>query len=91
MPWTKFKSHKEVEATKIVGVQRNSPTEVVLLIDTGEGNGAVEAFAPTEPGMALRVDVGDYAIRYPDGFRSVSPAKQFEEGYSKVDEQPAQG
>jgi hypothetical protein len=31
--------------------------------------------------MMDRVTVGDYAMLYPDGFRSVSPKKAFEEGY----------
>ena len=41
-----------------------------------------EPFVPTEPGMAKRAEVGGYAILYPDGFKSISPQKQFEEGYT---------
>ena len=34
-------------------------------------------------GMAERAQIGDYAILYPDGFKSVSPRKAFEEGYTR--------
>ena len=56
--------------------------EEALLFVEPEAGRAMEEFVPTEPGMANRVTVGDYAVRYPDGFKSVSPQKAFTDGYT---------
>lgn len=78
--WPKYRSHKIVEAAKIVGTRQGPEGQRILLVDPF-ADGVVEDFEPSEPAMAERVSRGDYAIRYPDGFRSCSPAAAFEAGY----------
>ena len=34
--------------------------------------------------MAVRASVGDYAVIYSDGYKSVSPKKAFEDGYTAL-------
>jgi hypothetical protein len=75
--WPEYVSHKVVRAAKIVGITDTG----VIMVDPFDGNNAVP-FEPTEPGMSKRANVGDWAMLYPDGFKSISPAKAFEEGYS---------
>ena len=36
----------------------------------------------TVPDMTARATMGDWAMVYPDGFKSISPAKAFEDGYT---------
>ena len=73
--WPKYQSHKIVEAMPITGI---SPGGAVVV---GPRH---EAFYPTEAGMASRAEVGDYAIVYPDGFKSISPKAAFEDGYTRL-------
>lgn len=80
--WPKYTSHKVVQAAKIVWVSTgNAPGATRQIHVDPLGNGVVEAFAPNVPAMAEKARVGDYAIIYEDGFRSVSPARAFEDGY----------
>jgi hypothetical protein len=80
--WPEYISHKIVRAAKIEHVNRVDGRITELLVRPTEG-GDLESFMPTQAGMEFRVGVGDYAIMYPDGFRSVAPAKPFEEGYRR--------
>lgn len=73
--WPKYESHKIVQAMPITGI---TPAGVVLV------GARHEPFHPTEPAMAARAEVGGYAVIYVDGFKSVSPKKAFEEGYTRV-------
>lgn len=87
--WPKYESHKIVQAAKIVSINDdNGEGENFFWVDPGTGTW--EKFSPTEPGMFKRAGVGDWAMLYPDGFRSVSPAKAFEEGYKPVEANAAQ-
>lgn len=72
----RYQSHKKVWALKIAKV-----------------DGYTLSFA--EPGYApMRVDPqmfgrytaapGDYYVQYDDGYKSISPAKAFEEGYTRI-------
>jgi hypothetical protein len=82
--WPEYMSHKIVQAALIVDIKLGvSPDDVPVLLVQPKG-GKVEEFSPTEPGMARRAEVGGYALRYEDGFKSVSPKKAFEEGYSAI-------
>jgi hypothetical protein len=78
----KYRSHKEVWALKIKDV----------LCDPGKTEGAI---IPEEEGFAsIPVSVeymekhdpqpGGYYVVYPDGYKSWSPAKAFESGYTRV-------
>jgi hypothetical protein len=73
--WPKYESHKIVQAMPITGI---TPTGVVLV------GAQHEPFHPTEPAMAARAEVGGYAVIYAGGFKSVSPKKAFEDGYTRV-------
>jgi hypothetical protein len=73
--WPKYESHKVVQAMPITGI---TPDGIVLV------GARHEPFHPTEPAMAKRAEVGGYAVQYEDGFKSVSPKKAFEDGYTRV-------
>jgi hypothetical protein len=80
--WPKFISHKVVQAAPIVSIgESTSPDTLRVIMVEPLGDGVWEPFAPTEPGMGARARVGDYAVVYDDGFKSISPKKAFEEGY----------
>lgn len=88
--WPKYESHKIVQAAKITRLEfdlaggRIGP---VTKIYVDPGDGTEEAFWPTIDDMAQKAETGGWAILYPDGFKSISPAKQFEEGYTLIQEQ----
>lgn len=78
--WPKYKSHKIIQAAVIKALHDDfGEGEKFFWVDPGTGE--LEKFTPTEIGMMNRVTIGDYALLYPDGFRSVSPKKAFEDGY----------
>lgn len=82
----RYKCHKEVWALKIKALE---PIE-------GEGgklSGMMmhpfeTAYAPiTLDGAYMskhRPEVGGYYVVYPDGYKSFSPAKAFEDGYTRI-------
>jgi hypothetical protein len=79
--WTKYISHKTVEAAPIVWIGEPTSPEIARVIMVDLGDGVQERFQPTEPAMAARAEVGGYAVIYEDGYKSISPKKAFEEGY----------
>jgi hypothetical protein len=80
--WPEYVSHKVVRAARVIDVI-GGPGGHSVLVDPGNG-GLVEVFTPTHAGMLDNVRVGDWAMLYPDGYRSISPAKAFDEGYTIV-------
>jgi hypothetical protein len=78
-PWPHYRAHKVVQAAPIVGISRNK----TITVDPSNGANPAEVFEPTEPGMKARCVVGDYAMIYRDGYRSVCPKKEFEDGYTR--------
>jgi hypothetical protein len=79
--WPEYESHKVVRATPIVridGGQNGVPIALFVAPD-----GVEKRFQTTELGMMARAEVGGYAVLYPDGYKSVSPRKPFEEGYTR--------
>lgn len=78
--------HKQVHAFKI-----GSITHFKLGAELGSDCGLVD-----EGGLRVEANqefmkkhqpkVGDYFVKYKDGYASISPAKAFEEGYTAVDE-----
>ena len=80
--WPRFMSHKVVRATPIVRIDAVEDQMPLLFVDP-EG-GTPEPFFPTEPGMADRCKVDDYAMIYRDGYKSVCPKKEFDDGYSSI-------
>jgi len=84
-PMPKYKCHKEVWALKIAELTRN-PDGSLLIVPAEAGYGAftVEAkFVPIH-NDAARPEVGWYYVVYEDGYRSFSPAKAFEDGYTLI-------
>ena len=83
--WPRYESHKIVQAAKIVGFHATEGIgRMSATVDPGDG-GPVMQFIPTHRVMMEKAEVGDWAMLYKDGFRSISPAKAFEEGYRKVE------
>lgn len=82
-----WRCHKIVQAAKIteVIVRSADNTEITLLLD-----GDIEVSISDELRKRLPAigAAGGYYVRYPDGYESWSPAKAFEEGYSRM---PAPG
>lgn len=78
----KYRSHKEVWALKIgEGIVVNPNGSVILpIVDPGYAPVTVEAAVV---GRYMPMP-GDYYVVYSDGYKSISPAKAFEEGYTLV-------
>jgi hypothetical protein len=77
----RYQSHKKVHALKIgEGIVVNQDGSAVLPIaDPGFGpltveKGVISRYVPMP---------GDYLVVYEDGYKSISPAKAFEEGYTR--------
>jgi hypothetical protein len=79
----KWKCHKEVWAAKITKQDR-------LLLRDGmarwylDNGGYVDANSMLRERVTTGDPVGGYYVRYEDGFESWSPAKAFEEGYTRI-------
>lgn len=81
-----WRSHKIVRAGKLMPVQ--------ILADEGEGtsilsvedvNGAMcKVIVPDNFFARGTPAPGDYIVIYDDGYKSWSPAKAFEEGYTRI-------
>lgn len=80
--WPKYESHKIVQAARIVNREHDATGEVIS-VEVVLPSGEKEWFAATVPAMTAKAQIGDWAMLYPDGFKSISPAKQFEEGYTR--------
>lgn len=86
-PGIRYQSHKKVWALKIAQLiwpEDEEPNEApVVLIPADEG------FSPVDCEKAMfsryKPAPGDYLVVYEDGYRSFSPAKAFEEGYTKIE------
>lgn len=77
----RYKSHKEVWALKIACIDGNADGSATITpAEEGYGPFSVEAryMEKHEP------KVGGYYVVYRDGYRSWSPASEFEDGYTKV-------
>jgi len=76
----KYKCHKEVYALKIKSVQVQGGEFVLTPEDT--------VFAPFPVDAAYvkkhNPEDGGYYVVYADGYKSFSPAKAFEDGYTKL-------
>lgn len=74
MQLEKYKCHKVVEAAQIVGIS------LMGELAFGKDN----FVQPTREWLDKnKPEVGGYYVVYQDGYASYSPAKAFEEGYSK--------
>lgn len=86
----RYRCHKEVWALKIERVQLDADTARVEERET-DGSARLFVEAPFSP---VRVDAayvrkhqpqaGGYYVVYKDGYKSFSPARAFEEGYTRL-------
>lgn len=87
MELPRYKCHKEVWALKIAEVRdttepgNESDGSRLLIFDE-------KPYAPIRVDMAYvhkhKPEAGGYYVVYADGYKSFSPAKAFEDGYTKV-------
>lgn len=77
MEMPRYQSHKKVWALKIAAV------EGVRLSFVDKGYAAILVDAKLF--ARYRPVPGDYYVQYDDGYKSISPAKAFEEGYTRLD------
>jgi hypothetical protein len=81
MEMPRYQSHKKVWALKIKKVDVGGLHSRMFFEENG--------YAPTtvETAMFARYTPirGDYYVVYDDGYKSISPAKAFEEGYTLVE------
>ena len=75
----KYKCHKEVGALKITGME---PTVKGALLETADGHDSI--LVDNEWWDRHKPETGGYYVVYEDGYKSYSPAKAFEEGYTKI-------
>ena len=87
----RYKCHKEVWALKIAGIEfdhdkakaENRETDGSATITPAE-----DRYAPFKVDANYvrkhKPEVGGYYVVYADGYKSFSPAKAFEDGYSAV-------
>ena len=91
MEMPKYRSHKIVHALKIANIELDADK---ARIENRETDGSA-IITPEEDGYApFRVrhgyihkhspQVGGYFVQYEDGYTSYSPAKAFEEGYTRI-------
>lgn len=97
-PMPKYKCHKEVWALKIAAIafdyeaaklEGNRETDGSAMITPAE-----QGYAPFKVdgnyvhkhlnGLSRPAIIGGYYVVYEDGYKSFSPAKAFEEGYTRL-------
>jgi len=89
----KYQCHKQVWALKIKSIKRLTPSQTGLI--SGDEPGRVLEITPVNEGyVPFNVDEnyiakhnpkeGGYYVQYKDGYKSYSPAKEFEEGYTLI-------
>lgn len=89
----RWQSHKQVYGDKITKIQRADPNSESAKDDAGIrwllDCGGIVTVTKDLIGRGAPV-VGDYYVQYDDGYKSWSPAKAFEEGYTRI-ERPMRG
>lgn len=83
-----YQSTKIVEAAPITGIPaKNEPGSHLthLYIKTGDGpDDFQEIPVPSDIATRYWPELGDYLVKYADGYLSISPKKAFEEGYAEI-------
>jgi len=88
-----FQCHKKVWALKI---KRVIPDSKLAIVDSNRETDGGAIIVPEEPGYAPfkadmeyirkhKPEAGGYYVVYEDGYKSFSPAKAFESGYTKLE------
>ena len=87
-----YKCHKKVHALKIAQIDHkpnpdtsgNSVQSSYGAVITPEDEGYAPFDVPPEYVTKHRPEAGGYYVVYADGYKSYSPAKAFEDGYSRI-------
>lgn len=79
-PMPRYKCHKEVWALKIQSIGPQGEDGVAMLQPADAGYAAFPV--SQEYQQKHKPEVGGYYVVYDDGYKSYSPAKAFEDGYS---------
>jgi hypothetical protein len=77
---SEYQCHKKVRAARITGFRGNGTDTPDLLL--GEINAVVSMLPDWHE--KHKPAIGGYYVVYDDGYQSFSPAKAFEDGYSKL-------
>lgn len=84
MDLPRYKCHKEVGALKIKALQHN-PDGTLTITPEEPGFAPFNIEAGSVPRhAAAQPEVGWYFVEYENGYVSFSPAKPFEEGYTRI-------
>ena len=85
----RYRCHKEVWALKIKEVRDVYPTMIaaggvsdIMIIPEDKGYGPL--ICSSEYAAKHKPEAGGYYVVYADGYKSYSPAKAFEEGYTRI-------
>jgi hypothetical protein len=79
MEMPKYQCHKKVWALKIKSIERGAVTKLSF-----EDEGYAAILVSYDYDQKHNPEAGGYYVVYADGYKSYSPAKAFEEGYSRV-------
>ena len=78
----KYLCHKQVWALRIAAISYDTAHNRTLLTPEESGYAPV---AVDQPWMAKHLpEVGGFYVVYGDGYKSYSPAKAFEDGYTRI-------
>ena len=89
----KYRCHKVVDAFKIGKIlsgdiaQNRDPDSPRIAILAGD-EGLPQVSVPESFLAKHNPEVGGYYVRYEDEYQSYSPAKAFEAGYTRIDQEP---
>lgn len=78
---TRYTCHKQVDAAKIKNItsERRPGGRVYATFEDGSTYDLTAAYV-----MKHKPEVDGYFVRYDDGYESFSPAKAFENGYTRL-------
>jgi hypothetical protein len=80
-----YRCHKIVGAFRILEMERLEDGSYALTPDPKSGPNAFSTYTVSATAIAKHhPEIGWYCVSYPDGYVSFSPAKAFEDGYTKI-------
>lgn len=82
--WPRYECHKVVQAAMIIGVEIDLETNHITVWVSPREGADVETFEPTVSAMKEQAEAGGVAVLYPDGYRSINTAKNFEADYRLI-------
>lgn len=82
----RYKSHKIIEAAQIVSLGPQDGGPLFVKVEWGDGETATRTVVEVPEDFFARgvPALNDYLVKYEDGYLSWSPAKAFEEGYTRI-------